>query len=211
MTAEYLIGIGRAAAVESATDCGSLATTGMSGAGPALLASALLIVLIGLALLTIGRRRRAGVATLAVLLLCLGGLALGPSPAAQAGTSTCVTSTEDTENSLEIVQTAVLTGLSPTSAPEVIAGTVTYAGNDSAVVASVRVSIHSVTKAEEALPGVCDASDYLIVDPVMLVGRTLRPGESAGFSGATIEFVDKATNQNACKLATVTLLYTAVP
>jgi len=45
----------------------------------------------------------------------------------------------------------------------------------------------------------------------MPVGQTLGPETSAAFSGALIGFNNKSTNQDTCKGATISLLYTANP
>ena len=45
----------------------------------------------------------------------------------------------------------------------------------------------------------------------MPVGRTLDPGGSTLFAGASIGFYDKSTNQDACWGATILLRYTANP
>ena len=45
----------------------------------------------------------------------------------------------------------------------------------------------------------------------MRVGKTLSGGGSTAFEGASIAFNNKTVNQDACKYATVHLLYTANP
>jgi hypothetical protein len=72
----------------------------------------------------------------------------------------------------------------------------------------VVVSIFAVEKAAGASAGPCDASDYLIVAPRMPVGQALAGGASTTFSGASIGFANRASNQDGCQGATVTLLYT---
>jgi hypothetical protein len=43
----------------------------------------------------------------------------------------------------------------------------------------------------------------------MWVGRSLGPGGSTAYEGALLSFGNKSINQDACKGATVELLYTA--
>jgi hypothetical protein len=88
---------------------------------------------------------------------------------------------------------------------------VTNNGTDSTDIIAVNVEITGVTTHPGAVPGPCDPSDYVLLDARMPVGRTLDPGGSTPFAGASIGFNDKSTNQDACKGATIQLLYTANP
>jgi hypothetical protein len=64
-----------------------------------------------------------------------------------------------------------------------------------------------VTEVAVSALGICDASDYILLDPEMPVGLVLAPGVSTHFAGARIGFSDKATNQDACQRAVITLRY----
>ncbi|RFA07880.1 hypothetical protein B7R54_00615 [Subtercola boreus] len=170
-----------------------------------------------------GRRARAGGA-LVLLLVVAGTLGVaGGAPSAQAASvGAAVTTADDcpdgggasgggggggADNTLTIIQTSVNTGIVPGSTPTTLAGTITNYGTASAPITTVTVSIESVSKAPGAVDGPCDASDYVLRDAAMPVGRTLAPEEAAGFSGASIGFSEKGTNQDACKSATLHLLY----
>jgi hypothetical protein len=74
----------------------------------------------------------------------------------------------------------------------------------------VTVSISSVTKAGGAPAGTCDATDYTLANAAMTVNADVPAGNGTGsWTGATIQFNNKpATNQDACKGATVNLAYT---
>lgn len=111
------------------------------------------------------------------------------------------------ENSLTIVQTSVNTGIVPGGAPTTLVGTITNHGTASVYITTVTVSIESVTKAPGAVRGACDASDYLLRDAAMPVGLTLAPEQTAEFSGASLAFSDKGSNQDACKSAALALHY----
>ena len=124
--------------------------------------------------------------------------------AAQAATADCSTDAPDT---LTVVQTSTMAGLSPNVDPADIAGRVTNNSTDDTSIAEVTVSVLEVIKSPGARAGTCDASDYVIVDPVMPVGVALAGGASTTFAGASIGFVDKVTNQDACQGAIVRLLY----
>jgi hypothetical protein len=110
-------------------------------------------------------------------------------------------------NALSIVQTSAMTGLAPDVPPSAIAGRVTNMSADDTYIVQITASVYAVTKANGASPGTCDATDYVILAPVMPVGQALAGGASTTFSGASIGFLNKSSNQDACQGATVTLLY----
>jgi hypothetical protein len=114
-------------------------------------------------------------------------------------------------NSLTITQTSVMQGLAPGVAPVPITGIVANISDDSTVITAIAVEITGVITAPGAAPGVCDASDYVLLNSLMPVGRTLGPGGWTEFAGASIGFNNKSTNQDTCQGATIELLYTANP
>jgi hypothetical protein len=187
-------------------NCTDLAATGLDLAP--LLAVGAAILICGLVLLVVarGRRRARTIGALTVLLAL--GLVCAPigAPSAQAAEVDCVVDSPD--NSLTIVQTSIVSDLAPDADPEAIAGRVTNNSADDTFIVDVTVSIHSVIQAAGAVAGECDATDYELFDPVMPVGAALAAGASTEFEGASIGFVNKETNQNACQRATVVLLYT---
>ncbi len=76
-------------------------------------------------------------------------------------------------------------------------------------VASVTASISSVTDANGD-PIDCDSSDYTLAGAVMTVGVEIPSGNAQGaWSGATLAFNNKASDQDACKGAVVHLAYSA--
>ena len=180
--------------------CEDLAQTG-TGLPWALVGIALLLLVAGVVFVLRSRRGGRGVGTL-LLLGCLTALFVAaPLPAAHAA---CLAPA----NSLTIIQTSVNTGLSPTQAPSAITGRVTNNGPDETYITAVTVSINSVTKSPTAMPGTCDASDYVILDPRMPVNAQLTGnGGFAEFAGARIGFHNKAGNQDQCKDAEVELLF----
>ena len=121
------------------------------------------------------------------------------------GTGTAATSTGVT--SLTVAQTAV-TGLAPgaPAALGALSGTVSNPSGQAAYVTTVTASIAGVTQAAGAT-GTCDASDYTLTNAAMPVGVDVPAGGSTPFSGANLSFNNKATNQDGCKGATVTLSY----
>jgi hypothetical protein len=160
---------------------------------------------IGLALLWVSRRRehrRVSVVLLLVLAICAVG-ACAPPPSAHAATPGC----GDPAPAFTITQTSVITGLAPGMPAVRIDAVGTNAGDTSIFVETVTVRVSSVTKAPLAATGTCDATDYVVANPHMPVNETVLPAESVEFGGATIGFDNRATNQDACKGATVHLAY----
>ena len=200
-------------------NCDNLAATGVDRGLPIALAVVLLLVGLLLFVLTRNRRRLGTVAFVTAVLVtallsaCLVGVGVvgfggtGVS-AARAATVGCVTDA-GAGNSLTITQTSTIRGLAPNRAPAAITGIVTNNGTDDTFITEIVVSIVAVTKAFNGARGSCDASDYFLVAPRMRVGQPLVAGGSAAFTGAAVGFSDKATDQDACQGATVTLLYRA--
>jgi hypothetical protein len=121
------------------------------------------------------------------------------------------TTTNPASNVIVVAQTTGASNLAPGHAAETLSGTVTNpaASGNKFYVTQVVASIKSVTKDPNAVSGTCDSTDYTLSNATMTVGSDLAPGASANFSGATLAFNDKATNQDQCKGATVTITYTA--
>lgn len=191
--------------------CDPLAYTGAGQLG--LLLTVAIACLAAGALLPLMTRRRGSVVTGALLLLVSGAvvsiIAATPTPAVA---DDCPSADHSaTENSFTITQTSVIEGLAPGIMPVAIAGIVVNNATDSTYITAVDVEIAGVITEPGAVPGVCDASDYVLLDSRMQLGRTLGPGGSTPFAGASIGFSNKSTNQDVCKGATIQLLYTANP
>lgn len=191
--------------------CDPLAVTGRGDDLGWLLLLSIGCVVIGLIVLVLSRRSstRRGAVTVAAVLLLGVAIALPADGDAHAASGSC---SSTAENSLTVVQTSTIEGLAPGIAPVAIAGTLTNNGTDDTVVSAVDVEIRSITKASGAPAGHCGPSDYVILDARMLVDRALAPlGGTTTFEGASIGFAESSLNQDACKLATVHLHYTANP
>ena len=124
------------------------------------------------------------------------------------GSGTGSAATSAGTSNLAVAQTSTITNMFPGDGPQTISGTVTNNATQSAYVTAVTASISGVTLAAGAV-GTCDASDYTLATPLMPVGRDLATGASASFTGATLQFNNKTTNQDGCKGATVKLAYAA--
>jgi LPXTG-motif cell wall-anchored protein len=207
-------------------NCDLLPNTGLDATTPVIFAIGLACVLVGLWIVRVARGRRARSAAallLLVLVVAVGGVAIGivPSAPAMATPSECATyrpdapktTTQDAteENSLTIVQTSTMNGIAPGVAPAAITGRVLNNGFDSTFIVAITVNVVSVEKGAGPAVGPCDASDYVLLDVRMPVGRMLGPREATTFGGASIGFNDKSTNQDACKGATIHLRYVTAP
>jgi len=105
-------------------------------------------------------------------------------------------------------QATTLTAMYPGDSAQTISGDFDNANSGPIHVSSVTVSIASVTKAAGAPAGTCDATDFTLANTAMNVSAEIPAGNGTGsFTGATIKFNDKPTNQDACKGATVSLAY----
>lgn len=120
------------------------------------------------------------------------------SGSAEAGTTTGLT----------VNQTSTLTAMYPGDSAQTLSGTFDNPNSGPIHVGTVTASISSVTKAGGAPAGTCDATDFTLAGAAMTVNVDVPAGTGTGsWTGATIRFNNKATNQDACKGATVNLAY----
>ncbi|MGH8869347.1 MAG: hypothetical protein ACRDYU_15310 [Actinomycetes bacterium] len=118
------------------------------------------------------------------------------------------TGTGDTSagaSNLAVAQTTELTEMFPGDSPQTLSGTVTNNAANSAYVTTVTASLASVSGGG---PG-CGVSDYTLTGDVMPIGEDIASGGTETFSGATVQFNNKLTNQDDCKSATLHLSYLA--
>ena len=110
-------------------------------------------------------------------------------------------------------QTTLISGMYPGDVAQTLSGDFTNTNSGPVYVTSVTASIFSVTGGA----GTCDASDFLIGGLVgdthtqtVAVGATIAVApiiHTGAWTGITIQFNNKATNQDGCKGALVTLHY----
>jgi hypothetical protein len=143
--------------------------------------------------------------TATALLIAGAGAAFAYWTAGGSGTGSAAVGTSA---AITAVQTTTVTPLVPGGAPQTISGTFTNTNTGPVWVSTVTASIASVTKDPGAVAGICDDTDFTLSSAVMAVNASVPPGVSqSAWTGATIAFNNKATNQDQCKLATVTLAY----
>lgn len=185
--------------------CPQLAYSGLDLSVTTVIAVAIACFAFGIAFLLVRRRSehpRASIILFLVLLGCAVAAIAQPAPA-NAAAPRCGVAAQ----AFSITQTSIITGLAP-GTPEVGINTIgTNTGSASTFVHMVVVSISSVTKAPLAIAGRCNATDYVVDAPRMMVDQAVAPGSSLDISGAAIGFNDRGTNQDACKGATVHLAY----
>src|SRR5215210_6853922 len=133
----------------------------------------------------------------AVLTLAIAGAAIAYWTAGGSGTGSA--SAANAQTALTANQAGSLTAMYPGDSAQTLSGTFTNTNSGPIHVASVTASISSVSKAAGAPAGTCDLTDFTLANPVMAVGTDVPVGNAGSFSGATIKFNDKASNQDACK------------
>ena len=190
--------------------CPAPADTATVGALPntgfpllAVLAVALLLSAAGVGVLLLARRTRGGTLMVAGLLLAGSLLTL---PAGRAHADPVCGPPAPVVLQVVVEQTSVNAGLAPGIPPSLITGVVSNRSNVDTYITAVTVAIGSVSKASGA-PGSCAPVDFQLSATRMPVGVVLHPGAEAAFGGATIGFVDRPVNQDACRGAVVHLKY----
>jgi hypothetical protein len=140
------------------------------------------------------------------LVLASGGAAFAYWTVGGSGTGTAATGTVA---NVTVVQTSTITAMAPGDSAQTLSGNFTNPNAGPVYVGTVTASISSVTKAGGAPAGTCDATDYTLANAAMTVNAEVPAGAAQGaWTGATIKFNNKASNQDACKGATVNLAYT---
>jgi hypothetical protein len=147
-------------------------------------------------------------AAVAVAAVALAGTGVAYAYWTTSGSGTGSAATSAGAASLLVSETTPVSNMFPGDAAQGLSGTVKNTAANSAYVAKVVASISGVTQAVGAV-GTCDATDYTLATPTMLIGQDLTAGQTVAFSGASIKFNNKPSNQDGCKGATVNLLYTA--
>ena len=143
----------------------------------------------------------------AILLVAVtGGIAFAYWTTGGSGTGTATTGTS---TNITVIQTSTVTNMHPGDTAQTLSGNFNNTNAGPVYVGTVTASIGSVAKAGGAPAGTCDATDYTLANAAMTVGTEVPSGNGVGsWSGATIKFNNKATNQDACQGGTVNLAYT---
>lgn len=139
------------------------------------------------------------IAIVAAALLVVGGAAYAYWSNIGSGTGTADTGTNQ---SLVVLQTSAVTGLAPGLPAQVLSGNFDNPNSGPVFVTAVTATVTGTDKAG------CTATDYTIAGTAA-VGAEVPTGSGVGaWSGLTLQFNNKATNQDACKNAVVSIAYT---
>jgi hypothetical protein len=150
--------------------------------------------------------RRRGLVLGVVISLAVAGAAFAYWTAGGSGSGSA--STAGSQSALTANQTTTLAAMYPGDSAQTISGNFDNPNSGPSYVSTVTASISSVTKAVGAPAGTCDATDYTLASAAMTVNAEIAVGTGKGaFTGATLKFNNKASNQDACKGATVSLAY----
>ncbi len=153
-----------------------------------------------------GRRRAAAALAALVAVLVAGGAVYAYWTAGGSGSGTA---TVGTVSDVTVNQTTDLTAMYPGDSPQTISGTFDNGNSGPVYVTTVTASISDVTKAGGAPAGTCDATDFTVSPDTADVNAEIAAGTGVGaWTGIQIQFNNKASNQDACQGATVTLAYT---
>ena len=132
-----------------------------------------------------------------VLLVSVGGAAYAYWTSTGSGTGTA-----QSGNTLAVVvnQTTTVTGLAPGLPAQSLAGNFTNPNAGPVYVTTVTATVTGTDKTG------CGPTDYLIAGAAG-VGAQVPSGTGGAWTGLTIQFNNKGTNQDACKDALVTIAY----
>jgi hypothetical protein len=150
------------------------------------------------------RRHLVGIGLAAVALIAASGVAFAywTANGNGSGSADAAAGTSD----ITVNLTSTLTPMYPGDSPQTLSGDFDNANSGPVFVSTVTVTIDSVTKDPGAPAGTCDATDFVLSGATVTVGAQVPAGTGVGsWGGATIQFNNKPTNQDACKGATVNL------
>jgi hypothetical protein len=152
------------------------------------------------------KRRAITVVALVTALVVAGGAAFAWWTAGGSGTGSSSTATG--VSSVAVLQSGTVTGLAPGVTAQGLGGTFNNPNTGPVYVGTLTVSVASVTKAVGAPAGTCDATDYTLSNNPLTYNAEVLANDTSTWSGPAIAFNNKASNQDACKGATVNLAFT---
>ncbi|MDQ3677524.1 MAG: hypothetical protein M3401_12100 [Actinomycetota bacterium] len=125
------------------------------------------------------------------------------------GSGTGSGSAANAQTALTVTQTTTLAAMYPGDTAQTISGKFNNTNAGPIYVGTVTAAIASVVKDAGAVAGTCDATDFTLANATATVNADVPVGSGVGaWTGPTIKFNNKATNQDQCKGATVNLSYT---
>jgi hypothetical protein len=116
--------------------------------------------------------------------------------------------TNGTTVGITVKQTSVITGMYPGGPAQALSGNFDNANSGPVRVATVTAALTGVT-GSVGTPA-CTIADFQLNNPVVTVNAEIASGNGVGaWSGPSVQLLNSATNQDACKNASVTLGYTS--
>ena len=153
-----------------------------------------------------GKLNRKAVVTAGAVLLIAAGGAYAYWTTTGSGTGSA---TNGTSVGITINQTSTITGLYPGGPAVALSGNFDNTNSGAVYVGTVTATLVDVTGGSGGTPA-CTTADYTLASPAATVNADIASGNGVGaWSGPTIQLKNLATNQDACKNATVNLAYTS--
>jgi hypothetical protein len=117
-----------------------------------------------------------------------------------AGTGTASTGTN---SSITVNQTSIITGLAPGLPAQTLSGNFDNTNTSPVYVTAVTAAVTGTDKTG------CGPTDYIIAGTAPVAAQVPAGTAVGSWTGLTIQFNNKGTNQDACKNAAVTITYTS--
>ncbi|WP_345377005.1 hypothetical protein [Frondihabitans cladoniiphilus] len=156
------------------------------------------------------RSRKPFIVIAALALLLVGGGTGAYAFWSITGTGTGSAATGNPASTLTVNQTSSVSGMGPGAAAQTLSGTFSNPNSGPVYVTNVVVGTITVLNAQGAVATGCDSTDFTVAGGTMAVKAEVPSGSSKGaWTGATVAFNDKATNQDACKGTTLSIAYTS--
>jgi hypothetical protein len=150
------------------------------------------------------RRKVVAVVGATFLLITAGAYAYWSTTGAGTGTAVNGTSAAVTPK-----QTSVITGLYPGGPAVTLSGNFDNPNPGAVHVGTVTAALVSVTGGSGGTPA-CTVADYTLASAVVTINADIAAGNGVGaWTGPTVQLKNLATNQDACKNATLNLSYTS--
>jgi hypothetical protein len=142
----------------------------------------------------------------AVAALAVAGIAYAYWTTSGSGTGSATTGTN---TAVTVTQVGTISGLVPGGDAQAVDFKINNPASTPQYVATVAVSISSVTGPNISVAHPCDASDFTLTDPDAISADLASGDTEFSPSGSTLTLDDLTTNQDGCKGATVHLAFNA--
>lgn len=118
--------------------------------------------------------------------------------------------TGSVDEAVVVNQTSTISNLRPGGAAQTLSGDFDNPNDEPVYIASVTAALDSVVDGNGDPVAGCTTADYTLTGATMTVNAEIPTGDSQGaWTGATVEFNNTASNQDACQGANLVITYTA--